>query len=147
MTSAWHCLEKSIITSCTISVPLFRLAINMTVTSAEVECRGPMSKSGLHQPPIRAFLDDLRVTTTSVPSGSCHRQERGSSLHNPGKQQRFPDIIASTPFTPDMVLLSREDRRQGPWEYQTEEPQEKKRGKYADLVSDCSRQGQKSCCK
>ncbi|XP_053339380.1 uncharacterized protein LOC128510861, partial [Clarias gariepinus] len=67
LTSAWQRLEKGIITGCTISVPLFSLAMNMIVKSAEVECRGPLSKSGTRQPPIRAFMDDLTVTTTSVP--------------------------------------------------------------------------------
>lgn len=66
-TSAWHRLEKGIITGCTISVSLFSLAMNMLVKSAEVECRGPKSRSGTRQPPIRAFMDDLTVMTTSVP--------------------------------------------------------------------------------
>ncbi|XDV27663.1 hypothetical protein PO909_031163 [Leuciscus waleckii] len=67
VTSSWHQLEKGIITGCTISVSLFSLAMNMIVKSAEVECRGPKSRSGTHQPPIRAFMDDLTVMTTSVP--------------------------------------------------------------------------------
>lgn len=67
VTSAWQRLEKGIITGCTISVPLFALAMNMIVKSAEVECRGPMSRSGTWQPPIRAFMDDLTVTAASVP--------------------------------------------------------------------------------
>lgn len=54
-------------TGCTISVPLFALALNMLVKSAEVECRGPRSISGTQQPQVRAFMDDLTVTTTSVP--------------------------------------------------------------------------------
>ncbi len=66
-TSAWQRLEKGIITGCTISVPLFALAMSMIVKSAEVECRGPMSRSGTRQPPIRAFMDDLTVTAASVP--------------------------------------------------------------------------------
>lgn len=41
--------------------------MNMLVKSAEVECRGPLTKSGIRQLPIRAFMDDLTVTTTSVP--------------------------------------------------------------------------------
>ncbi|XP_053183947.1 LOW QUALITY PROTEIN: uncharacterized protein LOC128367182 [Scomber japonicus] len=67
ITSNWHRLEKGIITGCTISVILFALAMNMLVKAAETECRGPLSKSGIRQPPIRAFMDDLSVTTTSVP--------------------------------------------------------------------------------
>ncbi|XP_059199347.1 uncharacterized protein LOC131979398 [Centropristis striata] len=67
MTSDWHQLEVGIITGCTISVTLFALAMNMLVKAAEPECRGPLSKSGVRQPPIRAFMDDLTVTTTAVP--------------------------------------------------------------------------------
>ncbi|KAJ8008617.1 hypothetical protein DPEC_G00106740 [Dallia pectoralis] len=61
-TSDWHRLEKGIITGCKIS-----LAMNMLVKAAEVQCRGPLSKSGVRQPPIRAFMDDLMVTTLHVP--------------------------------------------------------------------------------
>ncbi|KAI2653774.1 hypothetical protein H4Q32_014114 [Labeo rohita] len=43
VTSAFHRLEKGIITGCI----LFALAMNMIVKSAEVECRGPLSRSGL----------------------------------------------------------------------------------------------------
>ncbi len=52
--------------SCTISVILFSLAMNMLTKSAEPECRGPKTKSAQRQPPIRAFMDDLTVTTESV---------------------------------------------------------------------------------
>ncbi|KAL1267230.1 hypothetical protein QQF64_002905 [Cirrhinus molitorella] len=48
-TSAFHRLEKGIITGCTISVILFTLAMNMLVKSAKVECRGPLSQSGVRQ--------------------------------------------------------------------------------------------------
>lgn len=50
--SAWHHLEKGIVTGCTISVTLFALAMNMLVKAAVVECRGPLSRSGMRQPPI-----------------------------------------------------------------------------------------------
>lgn len=71
VTTGWHRLEKGIITECTISVILFDLAMNMLVKSAEPECRGPKSKSGIRQPPIRAFMDDLTTTTVSVPGCRC----------------------------------------------------------------------------
>ncbi|RXN04375.1 reverse transcriptase [Labeo rohita] len=67
LTTDWHQLEVGIITGCTISVTLFALAMNMMVKAAETECRGPLSKSGVRQPPIRAFMDDITVTTTTVP--------------------------------------------------------------------------------
>ncbi|XP_029359637.1 uncharacterized protein LOC115044643 [Echeneis naucrates] len=66
MTSDWHQLEVGIITGCTISVTLFALEMNMLVKAAEPQCRGPLSKSGVRQPPISAFMDDLTVTTTAV---------------------------------------------------------------------------------
>ena len=66
-TSDWHRIGKGIITGCTISVILFAPAMNMVVKSAEVECRGPLTKSGVRKPPIRAYMDDLTITTTSVP--------------------------------------------------------------------------------
>ena len=43
--------------------------MNMLAKSAEVQCRGPLTKSGIRQPPIRAFMDDLTVTTPNVPGG------------------------------------------------------------------------------
>ena len=64
--SDWLRLERGIITGCTLSATLFTLAINMIVKSAEIECRGPMMKTGVRQPLIRAYMDDLTVTTTSV---------------------------------------------------------------------------------
>jgi hypothetical protein len=65
--SHWHKMEIGIITGCSISVTLFSLAMNILNKSAEPECRGPLSKSGQRQPPIRAFMDDLTVMTESVP--------------------------------------------------------------------------------
>ncbi|XP_063054019.1 uncharacterized protein LOC134448252 [Engraulis encrasicolus] len=65
--SSWHKVDIGIITGCTISVTLFSLAMNMLTKSAEPECRGPLMSSGQRQPPIRAFMDDLTVTTESVP--------------------------------------------------------------------------------
>ena len=66
VTSNWHRLERGIITGCTISVTLFALAMNILVKSAEKECRGPTTNTGVRQPPIRAYMDDLTVTTSSV---------------------------------------------------------------------------------
>ena len=43
--------------------------MNMLLRSAQPECRGPKFESGICQPPIRAFMDDLTVTTESVPGG------------------------------------------------------------------------------
>ena len=40
--------------------------MNMLIKAAEVECRGPPTRSGLRHPPIRAYMDDMTITTTSV---------------------------------------------------------------------------------
>ena len=69
VTSEWQTLEKGIITVCTMSSILFSLTMNMLVNAAEVKCRGPLSRSGIRQSPIRAYMDDLTVTTTSVMGG------------------------------------------------------------------------------
>ena len=61
-----HRLERGVITGCTISVILFTIVFNMLIKSTEVECRGPLMKTGVRQPPIRAYIDDLTVTTASV---------------------------------------------------------------------------------
>ncbi|KAK7919075.1 hypothetical protein WMY93_010359 [Mugilogobius chulae] len=54
------------LTTMIVNIGAERFAMNMIVKSAEPECRGPKSKSGQRQPPIRAFMDDLTVTTESV---------------------------------------------------------------------------------
>ena len=81
MTSDWHQLEVGIITGCTISLTLFALAMNMLVKAAAPECRGPLSKSGVRQPPIGAFMDDL-TGTESVMAWACmsFKPAKSSSL-------------------------------------------------------------------
>ncbi len=86
LTSDWHQLEVGIITGCTISVTLFALAMNMLVKAAETESRGPLSKSGVRQPPIRAFMDNLTVTTTAVP-GARWILQRGGETHVMGMHE------------------------------------------------------------
>ena len=54
-TSAWHYLERGIITGCTISATLFALAMNMLIKAAEVECRGSTTRSGQRHPLIRLY--------------------------------------------------------------------------------------------
>lgn len=81
-TSERHRLEVGIITGCSISLILFAVDVNILVRSAEPECRGPKSRSGIRQPPVRAFMDDLPVTTESVPGEPSWRagKELGKAL-------------------------------------------------------------------
>ncbi|XP_030008310.1 uncharacterized protein LOC115431800 [Sphaeramia orbicularis] len=64
-TTQWQNLEKGIITGCTISPILFIMGMNLLITAAGKEARGPKMQSGIRQPPIRGYMDDLTVTTTT----------------------------------------------------------------------------------
>lgn len=41
--------------------------MDMVAIAVEVECRGQLYKSGVRQPPMRAYIDDLTVPTSSAP--------------------------------------------------------------------------------
>ena len=62
-TTNWQRLEKGIITGCTISVIIFASAVNLIVKSAEKECKGLLMRSGIRQPPVKAFMDGLTLAT------------------------------------------------------------------------------------
>ena len=68
-TTDWQKLEVGIVTGCTISVVLFSAAMNLIVKSVEKESRGPRSRSGMIQPPTRAFMDDMTITAKSYVEG------------------------------------------------------------------------------
>ena len=63
--TSWQRVEKGIVTGCTISPILFVMGMGMVTRAAERETRGPRMDSGIYQPPIRGFIDDLTVTTTT----------------------------------------------------------------------------------
>ncbi len=64
-TTQWQSLEKGIVTGCTISPILFVIGMNLLITAAEKEAHGPKMESGIRQPPIRGYMDDLTITTTT----------------------------------------------------------------------------------
>ena len=74
-TTSWQRLEVGIVTGCTISVILFSAAMNMIVKSVEKKSRGPWMKSGVRQPPGRAFMDDMTISTKTVIEGRWTLQE------------------------------------------------------------------------
>ena len=86
----WQRVEKGIVTGCTISPILFVMCMGMVTTAAERETRGPNIDSGIYQPQISGFLDDLTMTTTS------HIQARWvlSALEDSvfWARQRNPDV-------------------------------------------------------
>ncbi|XP_076113544.1 uncharacterized protein LOC143081178 [Mytilus galloprovincialis] len=52
-----------------VSVVLFAAAMNLIVKSVEKTRRGPLLSSGVRQPPVRAFMDDMTVTSKTVIEG------------------------------------------------------------------------------
>ena len=79
-TTAWQCLEVGIVTGCTNSVILFSAAMNMILKSVEKKSRGPWMKSGEHQPPGRAFMDDMTLTTKTVIEAKWTLQELETAI-------------------------------------------------------------------
>ena len=86
-TLAWHYLERGIITGCTISATLFALAMNMLIKAAEVECRGPTTRSGQRQPPIRAYMDDMTITTITTVIGGKMAAKGNRKSHLMGQNE------------------------------------------------------------
>ncbi|KAG1925127.1 hypothetical protein F2P79_025744 [Pimephales promelas] len=62
-TTNWQDLQKGIPTGCTISPILFVMGMNLLVGAAEGVTRGPTLESGISQPVLRAFMDDITITT------------------------------------------------------------------------------------
>ena len=60
VSSGWHRLERDVITGCSVLMILFTITF-MLIKSAEVECRGPLMKAAVRQPPIMAYIDNLTV--------------------------------------------------------------------------------------
>ncbi|XP_068595260.1 retrovirus-related Pol polyprotein from type-1 retrotransposable element R2 [Brachionichthys hirsutus] len=65
-TTQWQDLEKGIVTGCTISPILFVMGMNLLITAAGKESRGPTMMSGIRQPSMRGFMDDLTITTAAT---------------------------------------------------------------------------------
>ncbi|XP_076844394.1 uncharacterized protein LOC143489330 [Brachyhypopomus gauderio] len=69
-----------------------------------------------------------------------------------GRQLKFPEYITATALRPDMVLISESTKQvvlvelTVPWEDRMEEANERKRAKYAELVSECRSKGWKARC-
>lgn len=50
-------------TGCTISPILFIMGMNLIISAVSTKLRGPKTAAGCQQPVIKAFMDDLTVTT------------------------------------------------------------------------------------
>ena len=72
--SDWHRLGWVNITACTICATIFTLAMNLVIKSLEVECRSPLIRTGV-QPSMRAYIDDLNESNSSVSGCRAIRQD------------------------------------------------------------------------
>lgn len=65
--TAWQHLEISIMAGCTISPLAFVMAMELVIRVSRWVVGGERTKSGLRLPPIRAYMDDMTVITTTKP--------------------------------------------------------------------------------
>lgn len=70
-TTSWLDLQKGIPTGCIISPILFIMGMNLLISAAEGITQGPKLESGIVQPVLQAFIDDITVRTVT------HVQARG----------------------------------------------------------------------
>lgn len=61
----WQHLGRGIVTGCTVSPILFIMGMNLIIKAGEKETRGPKMDSGIRQPALRGYMDDLKITTSS----------------------------------------------------------------------------------
>lgn len=66
-TTAWQHLEIGIMAGCTISPLAFVMAMELVIRESRWVVGGERTKSGLRLPPIRAYMDDMTVITTTKP--------------------------------------------------------------------------------
>lgn len=74
-------LEIGIITGCTLSVILFCGTMNLIIKSTEKISRGAHMKTGIIQPPNKAFVDDMTLSTKSVVEGRWSLNELGEVIN------------------------------------------------------------------
>ena len=61
-TTNWQDLQTGIPTGCTISPILFNMGMNLLISTAEGVTRGPTLESGIVQPVLQVFMDDITIT-------------------------------------------------------------------------------------
>ncbi|KAL0199484.1 hypothetical protein M9458_008024, partial [Cirrhinus mrigala] len=64
-TTAWQRVEIGIMAGCTISPLAFTMAMEVIIRASRWVVGGQKLKSGLRLPPIRAYMDDMTILTTT----------------------------------------------------------------------------------
>lgn len=78
-------LERGIITDCWIST------IFLVVKSSKIKCQSPLSVSGTCQP-LRAYMDDLTMTTSVTGEGRLRRLRKVMTDQNLNQRNHGPQL-------------------------------------------------------
>ncbi|MDG2555426.1 reverse transcriptase family protein, partial [Vibrio parahaemolyticus] len=66
-TTGWQRLEIGIMAGCTISPLAFTMAMEVIIRASKWVVGGERRQNGLHFPPVRAYMDDMTLVTTTMP--------------------------------------------------------------------------------
>lgn len=78
-TTTWQRLEVGIMAGCTISPLAFTMAMELIIRASKWVVGGQSMGTGLRLPPLRAYMDDITIRTTTVP---CTRRLLGKLEEN-----------------------------------------------------------------
>lgn len=66
ITTSWQQAEVGIVTGCTISGHTILSDYEHTDEISRKMSRGSLMKAGIRQPPVRAFMDDITISTKTA---------------------------------------------------------------------------------
>ncbi len=83
-TTAWQRVEIGIMAGCTISPLAFTMAMEVIIRASRWVVGGQKLKSGLRLPPIRAYMDDMTILTTTKACARRLLNKLQENIHGPG---------------------------------------------------------------
>ncbi len=78
-TTSWQRVEVGIMAGCTISPLAFTMAMEVIIRASRWVVGGERTKNGIRLPPIRAYMDDMTILTTTA---GCTRRLLGKLQEN-----------------------------------------------------------------
>ncbi len=78
-TTSWQHIEVGIMAGCTISPLAFTMAMEVIIRASRWVVGGERTKNGIRLPPIRAYMDDMTILTTTA---ACTRRLLGKLQEN-----------------------------------------------------------------
>ena len=67
LTTGWQRLEIRIMAGCTVSPLAFTMAMEVIIRASKWVVGGERRQNGMRLPPIRAYMDDMTLLTSTVP--------------------------------------------------------------------------------